>query len=171
MAQGTVFIPEIPFGPADVWEFDGELSLTVNENVEVRRRAVERTGVKVTDAAFLVPPTLVLTGLQTATPYRLTITNPTGPFVGPTRLQSEYGRIRGIIARLGLGIVNAPDFQVYFDYMITSMGVAKASPERKHDYTMTFEHISLVRLGIVPLDMSSIEQGLGYGGVVDKGSA
>lgn len=170
MAANTTFIPEIPLGPADVWEFDGEFSVQVNHQAEIRQRAVERTGIKISDAAFLNAPDLTITGVMTATPHRFTLTNPTGPFVGPTRLASEYKRIVALFSRLGVGVVNSPDFDFFYNYMISAVSPSKNTPERKHEYTITFTHISLVTLGIVPINMSVEAQGLGYGGFVDKGA-
>lgn len=171
MAANTIFIPENPFGPGDVWEFDGELSSSITLSATLRQRAVELTGLKVTDAVFADAPVLSLTGVTTATPHRVTTSNPGGPFYGPTRLQSEYLRLLDIFYRLGSGIIVSPDWSNLVDYAITSVQGGRSGPGAKHDFTMSFTKTVYVALGLVPVLMDAQSQGLGYSGHVDKGAA
>lgn len=161
--------PLIPRGIFDFWEFDGDMSVNVAENVEWRTFNREQGKPDVSDGAFKEPTQVTVSGVITLTPVRFSRLSPTGFIASSSRLQDMWIQLTSLQQDLDTGILIVPDFGVYFDMVIGSITGSRGSAEKKTDVTIIFQKIQIVSLQLTPSVVDADAQALGGAGVVDQG--
>lgn len=161
--------PLIPRGLFDFWEFDGDMSINVTENVEWRTFNRERGLTAVSDGAFKEPSQITVSGVITLTPVRFSRISPTGFIASANRLQDMWVQLTSLQQDLDTGILIVPGFGVYFDMVLGAITGNRGSAEQKTDVTIVFQKIQIVSLQLTPAVIDADAQGLGGAGVADQG--
>lgn len=161
--------PLIPKGIFDFWEFDGDMSVSVSENVtwHVHNRELGLTGVS--DGAYKEPTQVTVSGIISLTPVRFSRISPTGPFASATRMQNQWIQLTSLQEDLDTGILIVPGFGVYFNMVIGSIQGNRSSSAQQIDVTIQFQKIQIVSLQLTPAVVDGDAQALGAAGVADQG--
>lgn len=162
--------PLIPKGIFDFWEFDGDMSISVSENVEWKTFNRERGLSAVSDGAYKEPTQVSVSGIITLTPIYFKRISPSGPFASRTRLQDNWIKLTSLQEDLDTGILIVPGFGVYFDMVIGSITGNRDSSKQEINVNIVFQKIQIVSLQLTPAVVDFDSQSLGAAGVADQGT-
>lgn len=161
--------PLVPKGPFDFWEFDGDMSISVTENVEWKTFNRERGLTSVSDGAFKEPTQVSVSGVNTLTPIFFNRKSPAGPFASPRRLQDRWSQLTSLQQDLELGILIVPGFGMYTNMAIGPITGTRSSTEQKTEVSIVYQKIQIVTLQLTPGVIDLDNQGVGGAGVADQG--
>lgn len=164
-----IFIPDRPRGVADLWEFDGTMSWQVTDPLEWQTRNRQRGLEAVTDGAVARPPSVQVSGVMTATPTRVSATNPSESFVGPTRLADEHSRLVDMRNRRETGVLLLPDHPPLTSVVMGGITSGRSAAARKNSYDVAFHKVNVVDLLTTAPVVDADAAALGANGVQDLG--
>lgn len=161
--------PLIPKGIFDFWEFDGDMSVSVTENVEWRTFNRERGLTGVSDGAFKEPTQVAISGVNTLTPIFFNRKSPAGPFASANRLQDRWSQLTSLQQDLEPGILIVPGFGLYTNMVLGSITGTRSSNEQKTEVSLIYQKIQIVTLQLTPGVVNADAQSVGGAGVADQG--
>ena len=170
MAEPSTWIPDLPRGPRDAWQFDGELSTAPRYPMRWNTLNRERGLEGVSDGATKDPPSITLSGVTVAAPLRFSALNPAGPLAASrSRVQEQHAKLIALQNRRETGTLIIPGIDTFTSVVIGDISVTRNRATRRLDYSVTFQKINVVSLLLTPAVADFDAQVLGPAGFEDQG--